>query len=90
MSLSRSASFFVDGRPLFGDCGVESSLPVGNVVHNPDTSVGLHKAVLPFDHVTISLLPRSLDVTSVRIVDAVLIGIERMVFLQNTEANRYQ
>ena len=80
----------MDGWSLFGDCGMESSLPVGDVVDNPDAAVGLHKAVLPFDHVTVSLLPGSFDVTSVGVVDAVLIGVERMVFLQNTEANRYQ
>ena len=71
----------MDGWPLFGDCGVESSLPVGDVVDNPDAAVGLHKAVLPFDHITVSLLPGSFDVTSVRVVYAVLIGVERMVFL---------
>lgn len=71
----------MDRRSLFGDCGVESSLPVSDVVDNADAAVGLNKAVLPFDHVTISLLPGSFDVTSMRVVDTVLIGVERVVFL---------
>lgn len=84
LSLGWSFSLFVDGRPLFGDCGVETSLPVGDVVYNPDASVGFHKAVLPFHHVTVAFLPGSFDVACVRVVDAVLIGVQWMILLQNT------
>lgn len=81
LSVDRCFPLFVDGWPLLRDGGMESSLPVGHVVHDPYAAVGFHQAILAFNHITITLLPRALDVSRVRVVHAVLIGVARVVFL---------
>lgn len=66
------------------DDGVESVVPVGVVVDHPDWAVGLHKAVLTLDYLTVSLLVLVLLVAAVGVVDSVLEGVSGMVILQQT------
>jgi hypothetical protein len=60
---------------------MEACLPVSHIVHYSYTAIRFHQAVLAFHNVTVSLLPSSLDVSSVRVVHAILISVARVVFL---------
>jgi hypothetical protein len=81
LSVSGRCPLFMDGWPLLRDGSMEPSLPISHIVHYPYTAIRFHQAVLAFHHVAVSFLPRSLDVSCVRVVHAILIGVARVVFL---------
>jgi len=65
----------VDGVSGLGHDGVESVDGVSGVVDGADGAVGLHKAVLSLDDITVAGLRLALLVTSMGVVDAVVEGV---------------
>jgi hypothetical protein len=69
------------------DC-VESIVVISRVVHSADCAIGLHQAVRPLNHVTISGLPLALLVSCVRVVHSVVESVAR-ICLEERDAYGY-
>jgi hypothetical protein len=58
--------------------GVESIMCVSGVGHSADSTIRLHKAVLPLHYVTIALLPLALNVSGMSVIHTVVEAVLRI------------
>jgi hypothetical protein len=63
----------MDGMTMLGDNGVETIDGVSGVVHDTQSAVGLHKAVLTLDEVSVTVLGLGLNVTGEAVSNSVVV-----------------
>uniref|UniRef100_A0A182TZL9 Uncharacterized protein n=1 Tax=Anopheles melas TaxID=34690 RepID=A0A182TZL9_9DIPT len=82
---NRGGDDLLDGRGRLVDDGVESVVDVGGVVDGADRTVGLNQRVLALDDISVALLGLRLDVSGMRVLDAV---VERVFRVRSNTYNR--
>ena len=65
----------MNGVSVLGNYSVESVDSVSGVVDNAESAVGLHKAVLSLDEVSVTVLSLGLDVTGEGVSNTVVVGV---------------
>ena len=83
---NRGGDDLLDGRGRLVDDGVESVVVVGGVVDGADRTVGLNQRVLALDDISVALLGLRLDVTGMRVLDAVVERVLRVGLREHTQA----
>lgn len=64
---------------------MESSIPIGIVVHGAHVAVGFYQRVLSLNNITISFLLLVLNVTSMRVVNTIFECVSGMIILKKRE-----
>uniref|UniRef100_A0A182IQL9 Uncharacterized protein n=1 Tax=Anopheles atroparvus TaxID=41427 RepID=A0A182IQL9_ANOAO len=75
---NRGGDDLLDGRGGLVDDGVESVVVIGGVVDGAHRAVGFDQRVLSLDDVTVALLSLRLDVSGMRVLDAVVERVFRV------------
>lgn len=67
---------------VFGNGGMETSIPIGDVFNNSDRTVGFNQTVLTFNDITIAFFLLFVVISGVVIVYAVGISVTWMLILR--------
>uniref|UniRef100_A0A182Q087 Uncharacterized protein n=1 Tax=Anopheles farauti TaxID=69004 RepID=A0A182Q087_9DIPT len=82
----RGGDHLLDGRGGLVDDRVESVVVIGGVVDGAHRTIGLHQRVLSLHDITVALLGLRLDVTGVRVLDAVVERVLRVGLNNGTDS----